>query len=87
MTLTEAREIIERNNGLPTWHLTEADEALGKAFRSLHSFKGALDKFEEIPHTLTKFYKDVSTQAAAIGKIRQDVYNTRMNAIRYRRLG
>ena len=70
----------------PKWHnAVEADEALGKAYRALVDLKLSIDKFHEIPNTLMPFYNGVNKAMGEVGKLRQDVYNLRMQTKRLAR--
>jgi hypothetical protein len=55
----------------------EADEALGKAYLALVSFKLGFDQMEEIPKALHPLYDQVGKAISAVAEARKDTYQLR----------
>ena len=60
----------------------EVDEMLGECYRRLVTLKLEMDAMEEVPNWLKNTYKQTMDSMNKIGKIRQDVYNMKMNLIK-----
>lgn len=55
----------------------EADEALAKAYNTLHSFKADMDRMEEIPKSMLYVYNLVGKSTEAIVEARKHTYQLR----------
>jgi len=78
---------VSAGSDLSLWKAAEADEALGQAYLALHRMKADMDRFEEIPPYLQRFYKEVMDAASAIGKARDRTNTVREMAKRIDRQG
>lgn len=67
-----------RANSFPVWLPAEADEHASKAYLTLHSFKAACDKMEEIPNSLMPFYKQCLKALDLCQKFQAETYQLRM---------
>jgi len=62
----------------PLWNAAEADEALGKAYRSLVDLKMGFDSWEEIPKSAMPLYKEIMKAMNAVGEARKPTYQVRL---------
>lgn len=62
----------------PRWYqASQADDAVGQAYRAIHDLKADLDDMEEIPPHLKKIYAAVMAASDAVGKARKDTNQLR----------
>ena len=76
---------LKESRDPPLHEAAKADEALGKAYRSLIALKGGWDSWEEIPPSARKLYDETVSTMHAIGKLRQRTYQLRMDIKKYAR--
>jgi len=60
-----------------------ADEACGKAYLSLVTFKQSLDEMEEVPRELLKIYDQTLSAMNAAAEAREEAYQLKMMLNRY----
>jgi len=68
--------------GLPLHKPAEADEALGKAYNALLSFKNGFDQMGEIPREYHAVYDQIGKALGKVGEARQQTNQLRMMARR-----
>jgi hypothetical protein len=62
----------------PRWYqASQADDAVGQAYRAIHDLKADLDAMEEIPPHLKKIYAAIMAASNAVGKARKDTNQLR----------
>jgi hypothetical protein len=96
-TMRTVRELAEGNRdfmsgawapfpagkGAVRWfQASNADEAVGQAYRAIHDLKADLDDMEEIPTQLKKIYAAIMAASKAVGDARRDTNQLREMARR-----
>ena len=80
-----AARFLKESRNPPLHEAAKADEALGKAYRSLIALKMGWDSWEEIPPSARKLYDETVSTMHAIGKLRDRTYQLRMDIKKYAR--
>ena len=80
-----AARFLKESRHPPLHEAAKADEALGKAYRSLVSLKMGWDSWEEIPPRARKLYDETTSTMHAIGKLRDRTYQLRKDIEKYSR--
>lgn len=79
----EMQEQVLTERNPPLNNAAAADEALAQAYQLLTDLKLGFDSWEDIPRDVRKkIYDPIVKAMGDVGKVRQDVYNIRMQVKR-----